>query len=311
MKKSIILFMFMLYAVAASMVAHASPPVRPYTGGPTGSEIEAQLLKEKEALPPYPLKSPQELWQEGEGLFVKKHYGEGVVLMRASLKAFPDTQQQEKLAKFEADLARHKQAAQDKRNQGKDWQERGNMSKAAAAYQASLREWPDVLLELHVRNLNFPKSLEKNNAEIVEMAPCHILDVSAVDVLADFSMEYAPGTDKSDRRTISRVEVFGDGRVVRYSTSRSSYRQAGPPQYTTAAKRVPEMAVRRLYAATQACSFNELGSYRKKNDSNTWGTPWKLTLKADEKQHSASVLRAYVSRFEYVLSLFNNTIEGY
>jgi hypothetical protein len=310
MKEALVLCVLLLSSAIAGMV-HASPPVRPYTGGPTQSEINAQLLKEKEALPPYPVRSPQELWQEGESLFAIKQYGEGVVLMRAALKGAPDASRRDRLAKFEADLTRQKKAAQELRNQGKDWQERGNMSKAAAAYQAGLRVWPDILLELHVKNLNSPESV-KSNAEVVEMVPCDILDVSAVAPPDDFSLAYMPGTDNSDRRTVTREEIFSDGRLVRYSRSRLSLRQAGPPTYATAPQRIPEMAVRRLYAATQACAFNELKpSYRKSQDSNKWGTPWTLGLKADGKEREVRVLRAYVSRFEYLVALFNKTIGGH
>lgn len=307
MKKTLILLLFFGPFFASSILL-ASPPVKPYSGGPSRSEIDAQLQREKEALPPYPVKSPEELWREGEGLFAKKQYGEGIVLMRASVKAAPDTGRQDRLGKYGADLAQQKKKALDMRDQGKNWQKRGDMSKAAAAYQSSLHVWPDPLLESHVQYLNSPKSA-KGNAEIVEEVPCNILDVSAVEVPDDFSLEYAPGTDKSDRRTVTREEVFRDGRLVTYARSRLSLRQDGPPKYTTAAKRVPEMAVRQLYAATQACSFNELGSYRKGNDPNKWGTPWRLTLKADGKVHSAQVLRACVSRFEYVLALFKKTVE--
>ncbi len=309
MKKAFILLIF-LGPFFASSVLFASPPVRPYSGGPSRAEIDAQLQREKEALPPYPVKSPEELWREGESLFAKKHYGEGVVLMRASVKAAPDAGRQDRLARYEAELAQEKKKALEIRDQGKNWQERGSMGKAAAAYTSSLRIWPDPLLESHVQYLNSPGSV-KSDAEIVETLPCTILDVSAAEVPVDFSLEYAPGMNQSDRRTVTREELFRDGRLVRYSKSRISLRQDGPPQYTTAPKRVPEMAVRQLYAATQACSFNELGSYRKANDSNKWGTPWRLTLKAGGKTHTAQVLRAYVSRFEYVLALFKKTVEGY
>lgn len=294
-----------MLSVIASTMVYASPSVKPYQGGPTQAEIDAKLLKEKEMLPPYPGKSAQELWQEGESLFANKQYGEGVVMMRAGLALSRDSQQQDRLAQYEADLIQQKKKALELRQKGKDWQMRGNAARAAAAYQSSLQLWPDMLLEQHIKQLNSPSPV-KSGVEMVEMVPCDILDVSAVAVPGDFSLEYAPGTDKSDRKTVTRDEIFADGRLVRYSRSRLSYHQAGPPTYMTAATRIPEMAVRRLYAATQACSFHELKSH----SSKSGGTAWVITLKTAGKQHSVGVLRTFVSRFEYLRDLFNKTIQG-
>jgi hypothetical protein len=133
-----------------------------------------------------------------------------------------------------------------------------------------------------------------------DMTPCAQVDIKAISVPSDFSIDYFEGPSHSNwpgRRT--QVTVGSDG-VVKYFVGNVPLTRGTPSELPLKQRKISKEKVKRIYARVVACGFFELNkSYF--NPSIRDGGYHHLSVTANGKAHSVNVAYSSVRRFSSIV----------
>ncbi|MBP1730263.1 MAG: hypothetical protein H6Q55_692 [Deltaproteobacteria bacterium] len=243
------------------------------------------------------------LWAEGKDLYAQKLYAPALEKFKESLTYGSTSERTDYVRQLEASIAQNRARAKALRDEAYAAQGQGNTKLALAKYRESLQYWPDRQLEEYLAQLERRNDLSRPDRETPrDDRFCGPVDENAT-VPADFAITYSSGPTHAEWGSRRVNTMFANGNVVteEIAPPRGGRPPAPQEQKPPVMKRVPQDAVKRVYARVIACEFFDLKqNYWNQNVRD--GGVSNLTVTANAKTHRVTVYYYDVPRYESILS---------